>query len=171
MSSKDENEHISNTFSDENSDLTCQQRGEIGTELENGSEKQENQPATSSENQNLVYFPDYEIGKRLRKPTEKGKSFQLEILSRKRQSYYRNFAKYLQSVYEALDTEIDLYALERLRDALDKSKKELNHAHNQFHDALESEKERLNAYNWFDQRDREFMECRLRLEESAAPCE
>ena len=95
MSNKDENEHISNTVSDENSDLTCQQRGEIGTELENVSEKQENQPATSSENQNLVYFPDYEIGKRLRKPTEKGKSFQLEILSQKRQSCYRNLAKYL----------------------------------------------------------------------------
>ena len=90
---------------------------------------------------------------------------QLEILSQKRQSCYRNLAKYLQSVYEALDTEIDLYALERLRDALDKSKEELNHAHNQFHDALESEKERLDAYNWFDLRDREFMECRLRLME------
>ena len=154
-----------NTVSDENSDLTCQQSGEIGTELYNVSEKQENQPATSSENQNLVYFPDYEIGKRLRKPTEKGKSFQLEILSQKRQSCYRNLAKYLQSVYEALDMEIDLYALERLRDALDKSKEELNHAHNQFHDALESEKERLDAYNWFDLRDQEFMECRLRLME------
>ena len=165
MSNKDENEHISNTVSDENSDVTRQQRGEVGTELENVSEKQENQQAASSENQNLVYFPDYEIGKRLRKPTEKGKSFQLEILSQKRQSCYRNLAKYLQSVHEALDTEIDLYALERLRDALDKSKEELNHAHNQFHDALESEKERLDAYNWFDLRDREFMECRRRLME------
>ena len=165
MSNKDENEHISNTVSDENSDLTCQQRGEIGTELCNVSEKQENQPATSSENQNLVYFPDCEIGKRLRKPTEKGKSFQLEILSQKRQSCYRNLAKYLQSVYKALDTEIDLYALEPLRHPLDKSKEELNLAQNQFHDTLESEKERLDSYNWFDLCVREFTECRLRLME------
>ena len=56
MSNKDENEHISNTVSDENSDLTCQQRGEIGTELENVSEKQENQPATSSETKTLFIF-------------------------------------------------------------------------------------------------------------------
>ena len=45
MSNKDKNKHISNTVSDENSDLTCQQRGEVSTELENVSEKQENQQA------------------------------------------------------------------------------------------------------------------------------
>ena len=70
MSNKDENEHISNTVSDENSDLTCQQRGEVDRELENIPEKQENQQATSSENQNLVYFPDYEIAICLRKPRQ-----------------------------------------------------------------------------------------------------
>ena len=61
--------------------------------------------------------------------------------------------------------EIDLHALERLRDVLNKSKEELNHTYNQFHDALENEKERLDEYNWFDLCDREFMECRLRLME------
>ena len=66
----DENEHISSIVSiDEANDfLACQQREKVGTELE----KQENQQATSSKNQNLVYFPDSEIGTRLRKPTEKG---------------------------------------------------------------------------------------------------
>ena len=95
MSNKDKNEHISNTVFNENSDLTCQQHGEVGTELETISEQQENQQATLSENQNLVYFPDYETGNGLRKPIEKEKFFQLEILSQKRQSCYHNLAKYL----------------------------------------------------------------------------
>ena len=81
MSHTDENEHISSTVSiDETNDLACQQREKVGTE----SEKQENQQATSSKNQNLVYFPDSEIRTRLRKPTEKGKTYwQLEILCQK----------------------------------------------------------------------------------------
>ena len=77
MSHTDENEHISRTvLIDETNDLACK-REKFATELE----KQENQQATSSKNQNLVYFPDSKIGTRLRKPTEKGKTYrQLEIL-------------------------------------------------------------------------------------------
>ena len=139
MSHTDENEHISNTVSiDENNDLACKQQEKVSTELE----KQENQQATSSENQNLVYFPDSEIGTRLRKPTEKEKTYQLEILCQKRQDCYRNLAKHLKTTYETLDAETDLTTLEGLNDALDKSKEELNHAQNNLYDALENEKER-----------------------------
>jgi hypothetical protein len=49
MSTKDENEQILN-------DLVCQQRGEVGTELENVCEKQENQQFTSLENQKSCLF-------------------------------------------------------------------------------------------------------------------
>jgi hypothetical protein len=48
MSTKDENEQISHIVStDENNDLVCQQRGEVGTELESVCEKQENLQDTS----------------------------------------------------------------------------------------------------------------------------
>ena len=96
MSHTDENEHIWSTVSiDETNDLACQQREKVGTELE----KQENQQATSSQNQNLVYFLDFEIGTRLRKPTEKGKTYrQLEIFLPK--DCYHNLAKHLKTKYD-----------------------------------------------------------------------
>ena len=84
-------------------------------------------------------------------------------MSQKRQDCYRNLAKLFQTTCELLDVETDLSALESLRDALDKSKEELNQAHRTFHNTLESEQERLESYQWFDIRDREFMEFRLRL--------
>jgi hypothetical protein len=126
MSTKDENEQISDIVStDENNYLVCQQRGEVGTELKNGCQKQENQQDTSSENQNLAYFPDQPIGTRLRKPTEKGKAYELEILSQKRQTCYRNLSSLIQKTYEILDAEKQtstLETLEDIRDVLDKSK-------------------------------------------------
>ena len=144
MSHRDENEHISSTvLIDENNDLACQQQEKVSTELE----KQENQQATSSENQHLVYFPDSEIGTRLRKRTEKGKTYQLKLSCPKCQDCYRNLAKYLKTTYEILDAETDFTTLERLRDALDKSKEELNHAQNNLYDELENEKERNDSYN------------------------
>ena len=166
MSTKDENEQISDIVStDENNDLVCQQRGEVGTELKNGCQKQENQQDTSSENQNLAYFHDQPIGTRLRKPTEKGKAYELEILSQKRQTCYRNLSSLIQKTYEILDAEKQISTVETLediRDVLDKSKEELNHAQNNLYESLENESERRESYNWFDLRDREFMECRLR---------
>jgi uncharacterized NAD(P)/FAD-binding protein YdhS len=102
----------------------------------------------------------------LRKPTEKGKAYQLEILSQKRQTYYRNLSSLTQKAYEILDAEKQismLETLEEIRDVLDKSKEELNHAQNNLYESLENEFERRESNHWFDLRDREFMECRLRL--------
>ena len=142
MSSKDENEQILDFVStDENNYLVCQQRGEVGTELENVCEKQENQQDTSSENQNLAYFLDHPICTRLRKPTEKRKAYQLEILSQKRQTCYRNLSSLTQKVYEILNAEKQISTLETLedvRDVLDKSKEELNHAQNNWYESLEN---------------------------------
>ncbi|CAB4035579.1 Hypothetical predicted protein, partial [Paramuricea clavata] len=120
----------------------------------------------SSENQNLAYFPDQPIGTRLKKPTEKGKAYQLEILSQKRQTCYHKLSSLTQRAYEILDAENQISTLETLediRDVLDKSKEELNHAQNNLYELLKNESERRESYNWFDLQDQEFMECRLRL--------
>ena len=92
----------------------------------------------------------------MRKPTAKGKAYRLEILSQKRQTCYRNLSSLTQKAYEILDAENQI-------STLDKSKEELNHAQNNLYESLENESERRESYNWFDLRDREFMECRLRL--------
>ena len=145
--------------------MGCQHFGEVGTQpLENVStEKQENQQISSSENQNPISFPDQQFGTRLGKPTEKGREYQIVILSQKRQGCYHNLAKHLQSAYKVLDAETDLHVLESVRDTLDKAKEELNQAQSKYDQALETKEERVESYNWFDLRDREFMECRLRL--------
>ena len=96
------------------------------------SKKRENQPSASLENQSHVAFPEPQLGNHLRKPTERGKQFQIKILSQKRQTFCWNLARHMQSAYELLDTGKQLCMpenLEGLRDALDKSKEELNCAH------------------------------------------
>ena len=58
-------------------------------------------------------------------------------MRQKRQDCYRNLAKRLETTYNILGAETDLGPLEDLRDGLDKSKEELNHAQNKFYDTEE----------------------------------
>ena len=53
--------------------------------------------------------------------------------------------------------------LEAGRDQLDKIKDNFNEAHQAFDELLETESERENSYRWFDVRDREFTEHRMRI--------
>ena len=56
----------------------------------------------------------------------------------------------------------DVKQLEAARDQLDRLKEEINDAQYQYDNLLESEEEREASYQWFDIRDREYIECRLR---------
>lgn len=49
------------------------------------------------------------------------------------------------------------------RENLDQIKEELNDAHQEFHETLDSEDEREALYHLFDLHDREFIECSVRL--------
>ena len=55
--------------------------------------------------------------------------------------------------------------LNRKRDTLDQIKEEFNDAHHALHYLLESEEEKEASYRYFDIRDRECMECRIKLSE------
>ena len=100
---------------------------------------------------------------RERKLTEKGKAYQLELLKRKRAAAYTSLSKKLQDAIVILEHSTRLEILEIERDALDVQKDEFNQAHMAYEELLDSQEDQEASYHWFDRRDREFQECRMRI--------
>ena len=102
--------------------------------------------------------------RRKQKLTEKGKDFLKDTRRKNRESAFRSLVNKTQSILRLCDTaEITLNELEAGRDQLDKIKDNFNEAHQAFDELLETESERENSYRWFDVRDREFTEHRMRI--------
>ena len=116
------------------------------------------------ENQEL---PSHEcvLQSRERKLTEKGKAYHLETLNRKRQSAYKDLLKQINKIRQSLETIVNSETLEAERCELDKLKEAFNDAHKAFDDELETETGKQSSYHWFDVRDREYMECRIKVTE------
>ena len=53
--------------------------------------------------------------------------------------------------------------LEQIRDYLDSLKGQFNEAHRAYEELLDNEEEKNSSYIWFDSRDREFMDFRMRI--------
>ena len=101
---------------------------------------------------------------RKQKFTNKGKEFLKDTRRKNRESAFRSLINKTQSVLNLCDTtEITLNDLEAGRDQLDKVKDSFNEAHQAFDELLETESEREDSYRWFDVRDREFIEHRMRI--------
>ena len=100
---------------------------------------------------------------RERKLTSKGKSYKTEIFHRDRASQYTALSKDMKHAYHLLDQGADLRELERQRDALDTQTERFNEAHQAYHDLLESLDDSDASYHWFDIRDREYQQCRIRI--------
>ena len=102
--------------------------------------------------------------RRKQKFTEKGKEFPKDTRGQNRESAFRSLVNKTQSVIRLCDTaEITLNDLEAGRDQLDKLKDNFNEAHQALDELLETESERENSHRWFDIRDREFTEHRMRI--------
>ena len=98
-----------------------------------------------------------------RKMTEEGKAHQLGIKLVNRNSAFRRLKKQIERInalHDSLETTPE--QLEE-RFHLDQLKNEFNDAHKDFDDLLEFEEERNTSYQWFDNRDREFIECTIRV--------
>ena len=59
----------------------------------------------------------------------------------------------------------NLKCLKAPKDTLDKLTEECMESHKTLHEVFDNDEERQQSYNWFDNRDRETMECTLRLTE------
>ena len=101
---------------------------------------------------------------RKQKLTEKGKDFLKDTRRKNRESAFRSLVNKTQLVLKLCDTaQITLNELEAGHDQLDKIKDNFNEAHQAFDELLETESERENSYRWFDIKDCEFTEHRMRI--------
>ena len=100
---------------------------------------------------------------RERKLTTKGRAYQIEMLHRKRGTLYSVLSKKISETYKLLEQGAGLRELESQRDALDSQREHFNEAHQSYHELLESFEDEEASYHWFDVRDREYQQCRMRI--------
>ena len=99
-----------------------------------------------------------------RKMTEKGKAYQLGIKQANRDCALAKLNKQIEKINIMRDLpETTIEQLASERDYLDCLKDEFNDAQKAYDDLLESPEEIDAFYQWFDIRDREFTECRIRI--------
>ena len=103
---------------------------------------------------------------RERKPTEKGRQDQRDILDSKVKASSTELRQEIEKIKELIGSSSTSWeTLNRERDTLDQIKDEFNVAHHELQYLLEREEEREASYQYFDLRDRECMECRVKLAE------
>ena len=71
----------------------------------------------------------------------------------------------MKEIYRSLEENMGSQLLTVERENLDSLKEELNQAFKEYHDTMLSEEETQASYQWFDFRDREYTECRVKISE------
>ena len=97
------------------------------------------------------------------KQTEKGQEFWLEVLRGHGDTASRKISRRIQKICCTLENIKDIEVLTQQIEDLDLLKEDLNQAFNEFHEYVEGEKDRAASYQWFDLRDRDFNECRMKI--------
>ena len=96
--------------------------------------------------------------------TEKGLAYQLETKLFNRNSAFKKLKQQMDKINVLRDLpETTIEQLEEERFKLDNLKDKFNTAFKEHDDLIQSEKEKEDSYRRFDIRDREFIECRVRL--------
>ena len=98
-----------------------------------------------------------------RKLTEKGRHYQTDNLESKRKKAYSKLGKHISKIGSLIESGAGIELLEAERDILDLEKGDFNQACHAYEKILESSQERDEAYRWFDVRDRDYTECKMRL--------
>ncbi|XP_015776464.1 PREDICTED: uncharacterized protein LOC107354491 [Acropora digitifera] len=107
---------------------------------------------------------------RERKMTAKGKCYQIEILHRNRATRYTALSKEISQAYHILEQSAELGELQRQRDILDRQRDQFNEAHQAYHELLEFSDDLEASYHWFDIRDRDYQQCRMRICHHSKDC-
>ena len=116
-------------------------------------------PVSRSEVEYRVSIP-----RRRKEFTEKGKAFLKSTRDKSRQKAFRNLMREANALKSKCnEQEIELEELEAGRDLIDSLKEKFNEAHRAYESTLEASPEKEESYRWFDVRDREFTECRMRI--------
>ncbi len=123
----------------------------------------ESEPVITQEHEGARATCDESTRDRNRKRTEKGQEFWLETLRNHRDAAYRRISKRIQKICSSLENIKEVEILTQEIEELDLLKEDLNQAFNDFHDLVESEENKTASYRWFDLRDREYNECRMKI--------
>lgn len=97
-----------------------------------------------------------------RKKTEKGLEYELEIATKNRNAAQSKLTIQIKKIYSFLHNGIDQHSLEIERNTLDSLKEEFNETHASLNN-LSPQESKDALYQYFDLRDREYMECRARI--------
>ena len=105
--------------------------------------------------------------KRSRTATEKGEFLRLQRLEDERKAAGAALRKQITKVNSLFEQhqETDVTSLERERDILDLHRERMDEAHQMYFNELRDSKELDQALQWFDTRDREYFQCRTRINE------
>ena len=97
--------------------------------------------------------------------TDKGRAYQLEVCTLKKQEVENKLRKHVGRIYSLLDSHPGTEELEKERQILDVIKEELNQAYQSYDELLDDESAKGATYRYFDLCDWEFIECLVRLSE------
>lgn len=121
---------------------------------------------TDNPKQASVTKSEYQYGSphSKQKFSEKGKAFWKDVRNKNRESAFRKLKKKFDHIKKLCEgPEPNLEALEAERNKLDSLKEELNEAHHAYEELLDTLVEKEESYRWFDVRDREFLEKRMKI--------
>ena len=124
---------------------------------------------TSEQNEDhQVGVETTDMDRRERIPTEKGNSLCLERLFEERKAAGAALRRQITKVSTLLESlkESDTRVLEQERDSLDLCRDRMNDAHQNYYKELHDPKHSDEAYKWFDIRDREHLQCRMKINEA-----
>ena len=109
-------------------------------------------------------FENSKTEERRRKLTEKGLAYRLESKLVNQNFASKKLKKQIDKVNLLRDApETTIEQLDKERFQLDRLKDTFNDTFKEYDDLLLTEPEKEDSYRWFDVRDREFTECRIRL--------
>ena len=102
-------------------------------------------------------------GTRDRKLTEKGRLMNISMLQQKRDAAYKRMAKKIKRINSSYMTCEDIEWFSQERDNLDQLKEDFRQAFTDYHELMLTEQETDASYTWFDLKDREYQDCRLKI--------
>ena len=102
-------------------------------------------------------------GTRDRKPTEKGRLMNISMLQQKRDAAYKRMAKQIKRINSSYMTCEDIEWFSQERDNLDQLKEDFHQAFTDYHELMLTEQETDASYRWFDLKDREYQDFRLKI--------
>ncbi len=97
------------------------------------------------------------------KLTEKGKDYQIELLQRNRSVAHGKLLLHIKKIKGFLSESLKIEELEQAREVLDHEMEDFIEAHNKYNYLLASTEDRDQSYQWFEARNREYEQCRLKL--------